>query len=125
MKKAVIFTAAAVLSLFIVGVMLTRFRPATQNANAYSISVELLGSTNAAFSGHYMRAGERVPISGVLPWGFAESNVTYLEVRKVRPEDMLMIDVRGGGSLISAPAGPGSHGLRVVMEGGWRFELIK
>ncbi len=63
--------------------------------------------------------------SGVLPWSVTESNLSRLEVRKAKMEDTLVLNARGGGSMVSANATPGIKGLRVTMEGGWSVETLR
>jgi hypothetical protein len=96
-----------------------------KSAAPYSISMQLSGTPGAAFSGEYVQAGRRVSFSGLLPWSLTESNISRLEIRKAKMEDTLMLDARGGGSMVSAPSGPDSKGVRLDTVGGWSVEFIR
>lgn len=125
MKKLAIISVVVALLVVVILVLWPRSRTGSQSTNAYTTTMQLSGTTGASFSGEYVRDGKRVTISGVLPWSLSESNVTRLEIRKAKPEDTLIVDARGGGSLISAHAVPGVRGVRVEMEGGWSVETIR
>jgi hypothetical protein len=125
MKKLATIVAVLALMVVVVWVLLPRFRSGSGSTTAYTTTVQLSGTTNASFSGCYVRDGKRITFSGVLPWSLSESNLFRFEARKAKLEDTLVVDAHGGGSMLTGTAGPGSRGLRVEMENGWSFELIK
>ena len=125
MKKFAIVSLVLALLVILAFVLWPRFRSSSPSTTAYATTMQLSGTPGAAFSGEYVRAGKRVAFSGVLPWSLTESNISRLDIRKAKPEDTLVLDARGGGSTLSAAAGPGSKGLRVDTDGGWSFETIR
>ena len=124
MKKLAIILSAVVLVL-LAWWLWGSTRSAIRSTNPYTLTVELSGTPGAPFTGQYIRDGKRVTVSGVLPWSLSESNVSRLEFRKSKAEDTLILDARGGGSTLSGRANPGIRGVKVEMEGGWRFETIR
>ena len=125
MKKLAIVSAIAALVVILVLALWPRFRGSNRSTTAYVTTMQVSGTTGAAFSGEYVRDGKRVAFSGVVPWSLTESNISRLEIRKAKTEDALVLDARGGGSRLSAPASPGTKGLRVEMDGGWSFETLR
>lgn len=122
MKKLGIVLALVVL-LVIVGLLLwPRLGSSSHSTVAYSTTIKLSGSPDCAFSGEYVRDGRRVEFSGVLPWSLTESNISRLELHKAKMEDTLVLDARGGGSMVSAPSGPDSKGIRF---GGYSSCLLR
>src|SRR6476620_312501 len=97
----------------------------SKSSIAYATTMELSGTPGASFSGEYLQGGKRVAFSGVLPWSVTESNLSRLEVRKSKAQDTLVLNARGGGSMVSAQATPGTLGLRLKMEGGWSVETLQ
>ena len=90
-----------------------------------NLSLRLSGTPGAAFIGEYVRNGKLVAFSGVLPWSLTDSNISRLEIHKVKMEDTLVLNALGGGSTASVPSGPDSKGIRLETEGGWSFQLIR
>ena len=125
MKRRIII----LLSVALLGVLCLSFWPRNQDSGrgttAYSTTVALSGTPGAGFSGEYVRDGERVPISGSLPWSLTETNISQFEIRKANADDTLVLDARGGVSFLSVPIGAGALGARVKTEGGWSFETIR
>ncbi len=112
--------------LIIVGLLLwPRFHSSSRSPTGYTTTIDLSGTAGASFSGEYLRDGKRVEFSGVLPWSVTESNVSRLEIRKAKIQDTLVLNARGGGSMVSANATPGTKGLRVKLEGGWNVETLQ
>jgi hypothetical protein len=112
--------------LIIMGLLLwPRLHSANHSPSGYTTSIELSGTPDASFTGEYLREGKRVAFSGVLPWSMTESNLSRLEIRKAKREDTLLLNARGGGSMVSANAAPGTTGLRVKLEGGWNVETLR
>jgi hypothetical protein len=133
MKKPITILLILVLLALIALVLWPRSRSTipTPTANpfplGYPATVELSGTAGARFTGEYLRGGERVAISGVVPWSRTDTNISRLEIRKAKADDALACDVRGGArrQTISATAAPGTKGLKVDMEGSWSFEIIR
>src|SRR5438874_5528809 len=124
MKKSIIILVCVAL-LVILGLLLRSHFHSSSSDTAYTTTVQLSGTPGAAFTGEYVCDGKRVPISGVLPWSLSESNISSLEIRKAKTEDMLTLAARGGGSSLSAPSGPDSKGIRLKTSGGWNVEIIR
>jgi hypothetical protein len=125
MRKLTIVSVFVALLVMLGLLLWPRLSGSGKSAALYSISMQLSGTPGAAFSGEYVQAGRRVTFSGVLPWSLTESNISRLEIRKAKMEDTLVLDARGGGSLVSAPSGPDSKGVRLDTEGGWSVEFIR
>jgi len=113
-------------ALAILAVLLwPRLHDSRRSIPACATTMQFSGTAGAAFSGEYVQDGKRVAISGVLPWSLTVSNISRLEVLKAKAEDTLVVDARGGGSMVSAPSGPDSKGIRLDTEGGWSVEFIR
>jgi hypothetical protein len=125
MRKLMLVLISVVVVVVVALFLWTRSRDARRSITGYSTTMQLTGTPGAAFTGEYVQAGERVTFSGVIPWSSTVSNISRLEIRKARPEDSLALAAQGGGSMLNAPCGPGSKGLRVDMEGGWSFEVLE
>ena len=82
------------------------------------------GTPGASFTGYYVTGGKRVEVSGVVPWSLSMSNVTRLEIRKANMNDEFRVETEGGGSSMSAPAGPGTAGVKMNLEEG-NFEILR
>jgi hypothetical protein len=124
-QKTLVITLIVGLSAVFLWLLWPRSRTVTQPAANYTSTIQLSGTPGAAFTGEYVRDGQRIRVSGVMPWSVTESNIARLEILKARPEDTLRVEAHGGGQMVSAPAGPGAKGIRVQMAGGWSFEIIR
>jgi hypothetical protein len=126
MKKLTVVLVAIALLVVIVLLLWPHLRGSGHSTTtAYSTTMKLSGTLGAAFTGEYVRDGKRISISGVVPWSLTESNISRLEIRKARIEDTLVLDARGGGSMVSASSPPDSKGLRLNTDGGWSIESIR
>ena len=125
MKKIAIVLGIVVAAAIGMLLLWPRSRSTNRKTPAYSTTVELSGTPGASFSGEYLRDGKRVAFSGVLPWSLTESNISRWEIRKAKADDTLVLDAHGGGSTISAPAVPGTKGIRLNTEGGWSVETLR
>jgi len=125
MKKRTFIPAVLAIVVFVVLVILLRPPSSSKSVPTYTTTVQLSGTAGASFSGEYVRDGKRVTISGVLPWNLTETNITWLEIRKAEAGDTFTVDAHGGGSKLSATAGPDTRGLHLDMEGGWSVETIR
>ena len=77
--------------LIIVGLLLwPRLHGSSHSPTGYATTMDLSGTAGASFSGEYLRDGNRVAFSGVLPWSVTESNLSRLEIRKAKMEDTLV-----------------------------------
>src|SRR5262245_61142923 len=98
MKRLGLIAVIVGLVLLLLTVLWLRSGDENQRITGYTTTVELSGTTNATFNGNYLQEGKRIQISGVLPWNLIATNLTYLEIRKVKVEDNVRLDARGGGS---------------------------
>jgi hypothetical protein len=82
MKKPVIIVVGSLIVVFVIGIALLWLRrgPATTR-------FELAGVAGSSFTGYYVRDGQRVAVSGVLPWSFQSVGISEFEFRKLHPED--------------------------------------
>lgn len=111
MKKFIITMTGSLVILLVIGGALfwLRMGPATTR-------VEISGNAGSQFTGSYVRDGQRVTISGVLPWSFQEVGISEFEFRKVHPEDSFTFKARyeepneAAEHVIVVP--PGALGLR-------------
>ena len=125
MRKLTLVSVFVAVLVMLGWLLWPRLSGSGKSAAPDSISLQLSGTPGAAFSGKYVQAGRRVTFSGVLPWSLTASNISRWEIRKAKMEDTLALDARGGGSLVSAPSGPDSKGVRLDTEGGWSVEFIR
>ena len=91
-------------------------------------TLELSGTVGASFTGEYLRGGERVTFSGVLPWHGTDTNMLRLEIRKTNLSDTLLCNAVCVGSRpfrLRAYSNPGTKRLRLNMECGGYFETIR
>jgi hypothetical protein len=111
MKKFIITMIGSLIILLVIGIAVfwLRIGPATTR-------VELSGIAGSPFTGHYVRDGQRVAISGVLPWSFHSVGISEFEFRKVHPEDSFTFTAHydepseAGEQVMVVP--PGDLGLR-------------
>ena len=125
MKKLSIVLVSVALIVVVGFLLWRRLGSSTHSTIAYNTTIKLSGSPGCAFRGEYVRDGRRVAFSGVLPWSLTESNISRLELQKSRMEDTLVLDARGGGSMVSAPSGPDSKGIRLETKDGWKVQFIR
>lgn len=124
MKKSIIILVCVAL-LVIVGLLIRSHFRGSSSGTAYATTVQLSGTPGAAFTGEYVCGGKRVQFSGVLPWSLTESNISSLEVRKSKMDDLLTFSARGGGSSTTVSASSNSKGIRLTFAGGWSVQVIK
>ena len=53
----------------------------------------LSGPTSAVVTGHYVQDGRRIAISNALPWSFEQERISSFEIRKLNPDDTLVVDM--------------------------------
>lgn len=86
---------------------------AQSNASRKTI-VQLTGTAGANFSGYYICHGKRTTVCGVLPSTISEQGISQCEFRKTNRDDILVLQVRDGGSYLHYAAPAGTRGLRAV-----------
>jgi hypothetical protein len=93
------------------------------------LSISLSGDNGAPFTGFYMHDGQRIELSGTIPWTFAMEGVSHLEVRKTNPNDSASVEVhyKSHKSDFSntMALGPGIVGARVDVRSGFAVTTIK
>jgi hypothetical protein len=82
MKKSIIIVVGSLIVLFVLGSALLWLRRGPGTAR-----VELAGAAGSPFTGYYIRDGQRVAVSGVLPWSFQSPGISEFEFRKLHPAD--------------------------------------
>jgi hypothetical protein len=112
MKKTIIIAISLLIILLIAGIVLFGSRTV-----ASTMSIQLSGVAGTSFTGFYVRGGQRIAVSGTLPWSLDKTGVTEFEFRKVHPEEVLSYAVHydKAGTLHSEPSGdipPGVLGVR-------------
>ena len=125
MKKLAIVGVSVAMLVTLALVGWPRHRNSADSLTGYITTMKLSGTPGASFNAEYVRDGKRIAFSGVLPWSMTESNLSRLEIRKVKPEDTLILDAHGGVSMVSAQAVPGTTGLRLKMEPNWQMEILR
>lgn len=64
----------------------------TQGSHAGTTTMQLSGIAGTLFTGSYVRDGQRVAVSDSLPWRFDSPGVSEFELRKVNPDDAVVLD---------------------------------
>ena len=82
MKKSIIIAVGSLTMLLVVGIALLWLR-----RGPAATRVELAGVAGSPFTGYYVRDGQHVAVSGVLPWSFHGVGISEFEFRKLHPED--------------------------------------
>jgi hypothetical protein len=113
--RSVTFSSAALLAALLAGCA----RQAPPEAAPRLVTLSLSGTEGAPFSGHYVRGGERVEVSGVLPRKIEDVFIWGCEFRKGRIEDTMVLEARDGSSYVTFIAGPPLPGIQADLEGGW------
>ena len=85
-------SAGLVIFIYIVSVILFL------HANSGDTSFKISGAAGAKFTGYYVRGGQRVEISGVLPWSLDVFGVTQFVFLKSKLNDKMLFEVRRGGA---------------------------
>lgn len=58
------------------------------------VSIDLSGTEGAPFSGFVVQGGQRIVVTGKLPWSLSEPGITEFEFLKIRPSDVLNYSIR-------------------------------
>lgn len=88
--------------------------------------VQLTGTAGGHFTGYYICNGKRTTICGVLPLTLTESGISQCEFRKVKPNDILVFQVRDGGSYLHFAAPVGTRGVKAdAATGNWNAAMIR
>lgn len=120
-----LITIAVALALILLAILVwRRFGSTPQNVPSFTTAMRASGTPGASFTGYYVTGGKRVEVSGVVPWTLSMSNVTGFEIRKANMNDEFRVETEGGGSSMSAPAGPGTAGVKMNLEEG-KFEILR
>jgi hypothetical protein len=118
-------TIAVALVLILLAIIWQRLACASQSPPSLTTTMRISGTPGASFTGYYLTGGKRVEVSGVVPWSLSMSNVTRIEIRKANPNDEFRVEMEGGGSSMSASTGPGTVGVRMNLEGGGNFKILR
>jgi hypothetical protein len=91
-------------------------------------TVSLTGTPGTQVSGHYRANHVSSDFAGTAAWqmSFDRQHLEDFEFRKATLGHSVDLDIRRGGRLlVHATAEPGTLGLRVRKESGWRVETLK
>jgi hypothetical protein len=89
-------------------------------------TVQLTGTAGGQFTGYYVCNGRRTTVFGALPATFAETGISHCEFRKIKRNDILVLQVRDGNSYVHFAAPAGIRGLRAdIASGGWNAGTIR
>jgi hypothetical protein len=91
MKKSTVIVIGSVIILLAIAIVL--FWP--HGPKTAIGSIKLSGAAGTEFAGYYIRDGQRVPVSGVLPWSL-QSHVTEFELRKKDATKTITVTVSYG-----------------------------
>ena len=88
--------------------------------------VQLTGTAGGHFTGYYICNGKRTTICGVLPLTLTEPGISHCEFRKIKPNDILVFQVRDAGSYLHFAAPVGTRGVRAdTATGNWNAGVIR
>jgi hypothetical protein len=134
--KKVIISIALLIILAVVAIVLFRSHGSKLTESAGSrlpviAGFQLSGVAGTKFTGYYIRDGQRVTVSGVLPWSVDTAGVSEFEFRKDDLSQTLTVLVRYGKdgsakSRYSGEVGAGYTGIRgQVQPGGLSTETFR
>jgi hypothetical protein len=90
------------------------------------LTISLSGPAGTSFTGYYVASGRRVAITNVLPWMLTATNLSECEFRKTDTNSAIVLDLRGEGLQLVAPAsGVRDLGVRATLDGGWSFQVVR
>jgi len=127
MKKRSFTVLILVVVLIVALLAVLRFR-GQQNPTGHPspLAMSLNGTDGARFTGFYVAGGQRMEITNVLPWSLTATNLAQCEFRKADTNATFVLELRGDGLQMRAPANqPGELGVRAVLDGGWSFQIIR
>lgn len=91
--------------------------------------VKVGGTDGTAFTGYFVEGGQRIPLSGTIPFTFVQERLSELEIRKTDPAQSLQIaaqnDVEEWHREAYSKASPDVDALRVVVHDGLVIEKLK
>ena len=91
--------------------------------------MRLSGTRGAAVEGSYMQDGMREPIEAAVPWNLAGSKISSITLRKVNPEDTVVVDLRyesaGAQVTMQETMDPAVRELSITVDDGFRVKKRK
>jgi hypothetical protein len=129
MKKYTI-TTLIIAALILIGVWVwNRARAEAKRAYQGTTQMVLSGPTGVVITGHCVQDGRRIAISNALPWSFEQERISSFEIRKLNPDDTLVVDMSydgdGAHAKMKKPLGPGVPGIRVQIQNGLISETVE
>jgi hypothetical protein len=128
MKK---FTIVAVLIAALILLIVLIWPGSDQdNPSAYQGTTQMVlsGTTGVVFTGHYVQDGRRIALSNALPWEFEGERVSSLEIRKLNPDETLVVELRydsdSAHATMKKSLGPDALGMRVQVRHGLISETV-
>lgn len=122
------FTVLILVVVLIVAILtVLRFRDQRiSTGHPTPLAMSVTGTEGARFTGFYVAGGQRMEITNVLPWSFTATNLAQCEFRKTDTNATFVLELRGDGLQMRAPANkPNELGVRAVLDGGWSFQIIR
>ena len=96
-RTAIVAGVVVLVILAIIAEAVKKHAEATQSAedqsHAGTTKMQLTGTSGASVIGLYVQNGEMVMVSNSLPWSFAGTNISLVEFQKVKPADMIAIQL--------------------------------
>jgi hypothetical protein len=112
MRAKVCIVALALVAAILSGCA-TRSAMTTQLGLTSTVTVT--GAPGSVVVGHYLRHGKRIAFTNNLPFSVTETDLSEVEVRKLRREDAFAMTAQQGGSEVSSTAPPGLVGLKALL----------
>ncbi len=111
MKKSIIAVG------LLVALLVTSIALFWPRAAKGTTGIRLSGAVGTPIGGYYVRDGQRIPISGVLPLSLDSIGITEFEIRKIHPEQTFAFaarydEVGGAHAVQSREIAPGVVGVR-------------
>lgn len=129
MKKRII-VALIIVALILIAVWIW-IRSRHENRRAYqgTTQVVLSGPTGVVVTGFYVQDGRRIALSNALPWSLEGERISSFEIRKLNPDDTLVVDMSyvgdGAHAEMKKPLGPGVPGMRVRIQNGLISQTVE
>ena len=99
-----------------------------QSAYQGTTQLVLSGTTGVVFTGYYIQDGQRIAVSNALPWNCEGERISSFEIRKLNPDDTLVVNMRydgnGAHAKLTKPLGAGVPGARVRVQNGLISETL-
>ena len=93
-----------------------------QGRSGGTTGIAVSGTSGAVLTGFYVHDGQRVAVSNAVPWSLEVPRLSSLELRKLRPTEAVVVDLRyeceGMHAQVTKPLAPGVLGIRVKVRDG-------